>query len=144
MPGPPYGADLGDVRALLPHRRIAEDTSPTEEAVTGYIGWAGARVRARVGDLEPHADTEALELAARGVVAHMAAAMAEDAAYPERASVADTSYGAVLWARAAELLGELLEALGIDGDTGGEVGQVGTGGIASSFPEAMFTRAQGF
>lgn len=144
MPGPPYGAELGDVRALLPHRRIAEDTSPTEEQVAGFVAQAANLVRARVGDLAAHSDVAALEEAARAVVALRAAAMAEDAAFPERASTADTSYGTVLWNRATEALEELLEALDLEDAGGGQPGQTAAGGVASSFPAPAFTRAQGF
>lgn len=135
-----FGATVDDVRALLPHRTIDVHTRPSLEAVGRFLTGSSARVAARIGT--PGTVTATLEAAARNVVAHMAAAMAEDAAFPERAAVADTDYGNVLWTRATLLLGELLTAAGVDPTEPG--GGLTATGAAASFPAPLWARSVGF
>lgn len=144
----PYAAMVDDgagggVRAHLPLLPIGADTTPSTGNVEHYLRTLSNSLRARIGDLAGHADADALTAAARDVVEVGAAAMAEDAAFPERADQADTSYGNVLWARYRQLLADLLITLGIDpdqpGTTPGAGGAAGAG-IASSFPPPLFAR----
>ena len=118
-----YGASFGGVQALLPGRRITDKTPTTPSDVRGFLATIGhqvaARIRGRLGELEVLAGAaEGLHFrqAARGLVQLGAAAMVEDAGFPERAGVdaTDTSYGAVLWARYREGLDGLVAS--IDGE----------------------------
>lgn len=121
MAQPTYG-DIEGVRALLPGRRIT-DSTPTKPAhVERFLDTVGHQINARMAErlaalelmLPPH-EAELLfhfRQAARSLAELGAAAMVEDAGFPERAAVnvTDTSYGAVLWARYREGLDTLVAA----------------------------------
>lgn len=144
-----YDAALPGVRALLPHRRIAPDTRPDEGAVELFLERVSGQVRARVGDLTAYADGAAYADAARLAVELGAAAMAEDAAFPERASTADSDYGAVLWTRYREALADLVAILNLEEAAGGSSGggvevPVVSGRAVASFPEPLLRREVAF
>lgn len=138
-----YGATLDGVRGLLPHRTLNPSTKPSEEHAARWLTSTSGRVATRIRRVYDLLDDEGkhdVDVLAANVVELAVAAMVEDAAYPERAGVADTSYGAVLWTRHREALGDLYAALGIDdGDAG--VGSDATVGAPSFvFPEPLFRR----
>lgn len=140
-PAPPYGASVDGVRGLLPHRTLNPASKPSEGNAARWLVQQGARVRARIGvayDALGVDERAGVDVLAAGVVELAVAAMVEDAAYPERAGVASTGYGEVLWARSREAWGDLLAALGVD------EGEAGTGQAAGepafTFPEPLFRR----
>lgn len=114
-----YGATVDGVRALLPHLEpLTAATVPTVGQVQEHVDRMSEVVAARVGEaLATVVDADqlvALTGLARAAVELGAAAWTEDARYPERAAMADTSYGQVLWSRYREVLEALLIALGVD------------------------------
>lgn len=136
-----YGASVEGVRALLPHRGISETTKPSDQQVERFLEAASRWVTARAGALDP---ASALYAHARTATELRAAAMAEDAAYPERSGRAGSGYGEVLWARANEALEEIVEVIGpepiidpTDPTTAGKR-------PAFSFPEPAWRRTAGF
>jgi hypothetical protein len=145
-----YGADVDGVRALLPHIRIADDTTPSQTDVSAYLEMSSNWVVMRLGNLmlfdefDPGIRTR-VEAHARGAVELRAAAQTEDAKYPERASTSDAGYAAVLRAQADRAIDEALEALG-EGTGGGVGGPTGEARpIVADFPATpLVTRDQRF
>lgn len=111
---PPYDATADGVRALVPNVPITANSRPSEAQVAGWIVELAAHVDARLGPLDDldAANVARIETEARRLVHLGAAAYTEDAAHPERASKADTRYGAVLWARFTQGLDALEVTLG--------------------------------
>jgi len=143
-----YGATVGDVEALLPHRSFTAATPTTPADLTAWALDLGARVGARVeaglvrlrsaGGADP---TLALRVAdldrlARVAVALGVAATAEDAGYPERAGVdaTDSSYGAVLWDRHRSAVEDLAARVAAEVEVLDRLARAAGAGIAGSFP----------
>lgn len=148
-PPPYYGATVDDVRLLLPHRTIDTTSAPSVAAVTGYLRDVAARVATRLGTVDAWAvDADTVVTAARGLVALGAAAYADDASYPERASTVGSSrYGAVLWERFTTGLAELEDD--VAGDPGAGGGTVSPMAARTNLPAIrtappLFTRALGY
>lgn len=138
----PYGASVPGVRGLLPHRTITNASKPSEEDVARFLSGIGGKVYARVARalaaVEDTDETAELTELARQSIELGAAAMTEDAAFPERAGVAGTGYGEVLWVRHRDTLADLLAGLGIDATEGTVVAVVDD--PVGVFPEPLFTR----
>lgn len=139
-----YGTTTADVQPHLPHFVIGEATKPSAGDVAGFIAtisnWVGSRTRGAIAD----DDLDTLGWA-KGIVALGAAAMTEDARFPERAGLATTEYGAVLWDRFRTALDELLEGLGLDTEPGGGgTIDVTPDSPSFAFPLPLFVRNQGF
>jgi hypothetical protein len=136
-----YAATIEGVRALLPHRAIGPGSKPSEGQVNRFLEAGSRWVTARAGVLT--AGTPAYNHA-RTIVELRAAAMAEDAAFPERSGRAGSGYGEVLWERANEALEELLEVIFDPGDpdAGGVEGPLADT-PAFSFPEPAWRRSVG-
>jgi hypothetical protein len=139
-----YDATLDDVDQLLVWD-VRESTDPPASMVETWISLGAAELHGRVGDIL--ADTpcggEAFRLRARLIVALFAAAMAEDAHYPERAVDREAgSYGAVLWARYTKTVAEL--ATDIEACRDGIDPGAAHGGSGHTFPSPpFFAREQG-
>lgn len=136
-----YGAGIEGVRALLPGTRIDEASRPNVSDVTGWSIEYTAEVARRLGDLSAltvEARTN-VELGGRRLVNLAVAATVLDAKFPERAGVADDSYAAVLWARYAAGMEELVEAVEEGELPGPDEGATGAGTPVGSFPDPMFT-----
>lgn len=155
MPAP-FGATLDGVKAYLPHLDLdaGDRVGPEDVArfldtiggtVAGRLTWPLARLQ-ELQDLgtAPAGTVEAYTLSAAGVVEMGAAAMAQDASFPELSAAreTDTSYGAALWARHRQALDDLLaevtaELARYDVAT---VDASAEASAAGAFPEPMFTR----
>ncbi len=112
-PGPTYGASVDGVRAFLPHRVIDAASAVSTVDVERFLSVVGQRVASAIdgplGRLEALGANDptvaplaaAFRTNARGLVELGAAAMTEDAGFPERSGIdaTDSSYGAVLWDR---------------------------------------------
>jgi hypothetical protein len=160
---PPFGANLAGVKAFVP-----EVVLLTGNVLVGKFGVQEAQVMAwldemsgtvamtldgwerlddtpterevAVGEVPPDSDREQLRRFARTVIHNGAASYLEAARHPERATVNDTSYAAVLWARYLTGLEQLaawltrrLAAGGTD-DTTGDY----PGGASFNFPRPIF------
>ena len=146
-----YGGTLDTVRAFLPHRTIDDESKPSDEQVGTYLTTIRGQVLGRLGpaDLLPdvYADGTVGRRAvlldfAEGVIGLGAAAMTEDASFPERADpTANSRYGAVLWERYRQALDDLARAAGETADGAG--GGVSVGGPAD-LPSAVFPPPAGF
>lgn len=144
---PIYGTTVDDVRNLLPHRRIAADTRPTEAAVAGFIGVASSWIANRLGDTShlTAAELADLQANARGLAAMGAAGLTELAANPELAGPADTSYGTWLWQQFLAGIDEALEAVNKPTDPGAGGGETPLADVpAIMAPDPMFYRDTGF
>lgn len=146
-----YGATLDTVRGLVPAMRIGPDTRPSEEQVEGFLEVITGEVALVVEDLAARGYSVATvtrgRTYAKGLVALGAAAMAVDAAHPERTGRTASSYGEVLWDRYTNRLTNLVDLLDFDEDAGGdgeEPGGPATGSPAYSFPEPTMRRNTGF
>lgn len=136
---PDYGATIDGVKAHLPHRRIEDNTRPSTDDVQRYLETTTRWVTMRVGVLAE--GTPGFDHA-RGAAEIGAAAMAEDASFPERSGRAASSYGEVLWARFQEAIDELLESLGLTGEGGGGPAVAGER-PAFNFPDPAWRRSVG-
>jgi hypothetical protein len=139
-----YDATLDDVNRLVIWDVLsAEDPPPT--MVEDWIQLGAAELGGLIGDitLEQPCGGEAFRLRARMIVALYAAAMAEDAHYPERTMDREAGdYGARLWARHKEQVASL--ALAVEACRDGISTGSAHGGIAHSFPTPpMFARDMG-
>lgn len=150
-----WGVGLDKVSSLAPHvsvwdaaeqggnpPRDAEYQSPTRavtaEDVRGWVLQVAARVTARleVAGFDPANVGDAVRVLAHDATANGAAAYLVDAAFPARSSVNDSAaYGATLWARFREALGEI-DALGRARADGGAAG--GSLPASSAFPATAF------
>lgn len=156
-PVEPFGATVDGVTALVPEARLYAGDLPVPEGtyavtvgqvtawveeLTGVVamtltGWQ--RLSDEPVDPEETSDRDQLIEYARTVVHNGAASYLEAARHPERSSVNDTSYAAVLWQRytdgldrvATWLAGRL--AAGEPGDTADAYA-----GPAYYFPEPLF------
>lgn len=154
-----YGASLGGVRALLPHRDIDATTKPNVDQVEGFLAGAAGRVFAAIGSLDglPTDPIDALggdsvlDVAtrlARHLVHLDAASLVEASSSPELARPNDTTsyadwlqqlYTTVL-AQLTALVDRYLPGAGIPAD-----GADATAGEpAWSFPRAGVTETTGF
>jgi hypothetical protein len=145
-----YGGAVAGVRALLPHLDIDAQSKPSETSVGLFLDAIRGRVLGRLGPLDALPDAyldgtvgrrTALGAFAANVIELGAAAMTEDAAFPERSSPTadESSYGATLWARYREAFDELLVAAGVEapgGSTGGG-STFSTDRPAASFPAPL-------
>jgi hypothetical protein len=104
-----FGADVAGVRRLLPTISIEASSEPSEGDVQAWLAEFTGNVARRLGDLTAldEAKVEELTVAARGLVHLAVAATTYDAHFPERAGLADESYGGVLWDRYTTGLNEL-------------------------------------
>lgn len=139
-----YDATLKDVDAVLIWDAFTS-TDPTPQQIEGWLEVGAADLHGLVGDIavDGPCGGDAWRIRARHVVALFAAAMAEDAHYPERASDRDAGdYGERLWKRHEKRTDSLktdIEKCRDGIDTGGV-----QGGVAHSFPEPpMFSRCMG-
>lgn len=147
-----YTGSLPGVRALLPHRTIDAESKPSQDDVSRYLATVRGMVAGRIGpaDLLPDLYGDGATMGRRaeliasagGVIDLGAAAMTEDASFPERADpTASSRYGAVLWERFRQALDELAVAAG--GSTEDGIVVVG-GAAAAGIPAASFPAPAGF
>lgn len=158
-PVEPFGATGKGAADLVPEARlIPGDTVPagkygvTEAQVEAWVreltgavalrlaGWQG--LSATPVAPETTSDRDQLIAYARTIVHNGAASYLEAARFPERASNADTSYAAVLWARYRDGLADLagwLEARLDEGTvTEPTPPDAGSDGPIGSFPAVLF------
>lgn len=104
-----FGADVAGVRRLLPTVAIEASTEPSEADVQVWLAEFTGNVARRLGDLTAlsEAQRDEIRTAAKGLVHLAVAATTFDAHFPERAGLADESYGGVLWDRYTTGLNEL-------------------------------------
>jgi hypothetical protein len=143
-----YGATHAELVALVGDLLIwdvTRSTDPSPEAIERWIELGAADLYGLVGDISVDAPCggEAWRVRARQIIALFAAAMAEDAHYPERARDRRAGdYGQRLWDRHEKRTASLkadIEACRDGMNTG-----TAHGGVAHSFPEPpMFTRTMG-
>ncbi|HVL32574.1 MAG TPA: hypothetical protein VM600_03230, partial [Actinomycetota bacterium] len=100
-----------------------------------YINDSAGIVRSHIGELPAGSGHTG---AARALVCTGAAAMYQDAAFPERSGRASDAYGEVLWTRFREGLADLVRRLGSD------PAAAVPGAPSYSFPDAMILRDQGW
>ena len=142
----PFGALLEDAAALVVKTPLSASTNPSLGEARGYVADIAARVDVRLARraaLAAAADLEAVDAAARGLVALGAASLIVDAMHPERATQqGERRYGDVLWSRFLEGLDDLtadLERRLVEGGT------VAAGGrVAASFPPPSGIGRAGF
>jgi len=151
-----YGCTLDDVDALLVWDvKRADEPGPPD--VETWIVAGAAELAGLIGEIEPSPPVpdppaepdpdppcggDGWRSRARLVVALYAAAMAEDAHFPERSKRAGSDYGQRLWERHKEQRGALVSALEAcrDGLNPGAA----HGGSGHSFPyPPLFTRDMG-
>lgn len=141
----PFDAVLEDAAGFLTVP-VTPSSTPTRAEALGFVADIAARVDVRLArraDLTGAADLDAVEAAARGVIALGVAAMIVDARHPEKVtSQADSRYGAVLWQRYTEALTALTEDLGARLAAGGVV--AAGGHAAASFPPPGGWAGRGF
>lgn len=139
-----YDATLDDVAAHLIWD-VRQSTDPQPAQVEAWIVLGAAELQGLIGDLiegQPCAK-DAFRLRAKMIVALYAAAMAEDAHYPERTMDREAGdYGSRLWNRHKEQQAALVAAVeecrdGIDASSA-------HGGSGHSFPwPPFFSRTMG-
>lgn len=127
-----YGATLQDVDGLLIWD-VETSSNPTPQQVQGWLEVGASDLFGLVGEIpgDGPCGGEQWHTRARFVVALFAAAMAEDAHFPERARRRkEGEYGAVLWERHKERMASLQADIEKCRDAAGTT----QGGAAHSFP----------
>jgi hypothetical protein len=136
-----YGVTTASIDALVIWA-VAASTDPTTVQMDEWIKVGAAELHAGIGDLTGACNTEEFRARAAHVVALYAAAMAEDAHYPERAGKPGT-YGTRLWDRWKEQSDRL--AVDVEACRDSTAAGSDRGGAAHSFPSgSMFTQTIGF
>lgn len=147
-PVDPFGATIQDVRNLLPLRTISPVSKPNDQAVHDLLVTTSDWVASRIGELAAPLDPDvivAVQGAAKGVAAMGAAALTENATFPERAGVAGSSYGDWLWIQYLRGIDELLETLQKPTEDTGGPGEAPAGDVpAFATPDPLFSRDVGF
>jgi hypothetical protein len=115
----PFGASVSGVSALVPAAPVLDALQPGQKGVTAaqvalWVEELSEAVDLRLAGrerLRNEARLASLLKAARGVIHNGAASYLESARFAERAAVADTTYGEVLWKRYTDGLRELVDML---------------------------------
>jgi hypothetical protein len=134
-----YGCTLDDVDALL-RWDIRRAEEPQTADVLTWIEGGAAELAGLIGEIAPDVDNvptppcagDAWRSRAKLVVALYAAAMAEDAHFPERTKRAGSDYGQRLWERHKEQRDALVT--GIEACRDGIEPGTARGGSGHSFP----------
>lgn len=138
-----YGASSAGVEALVAGLTLGPSSTPSVGDVDRWLDELAARVAGRLGDLSKLTDAQraAVDARAAGLLHLGAGAYAEDAAHPDRvSSQADDRYGAVLWARFLEGLGELEDDVDELLAAAGAGPATGARHAAASFPPPLARR----
>lgn len=132
----PFRARLEDATGFVTKSPLTASTNPSAAEARGWVRDVANRVDVRLArraDLTGAADLDAVEAAARGVIALGVAAMIVDAQHPEKAtSQGERRYGDVLWQRYRQGLDDLAADLERRLAATGVVSAVGR--VAASFP----------